>query len=312
MMQKQIFFMVVIASTAISVLYLLWGFLLVPILRERQKVRYTDQRISYLIKFIVMLLCPVVGPLFFAVGQLLYFTLFQQDADLEDVIFSKERVATHLHPDEERERNMVPLEEAIAVSDKASLRTLMMNIVKGDIEKSLSAIALALNSEDSETSHYAASVLRDELNEFRVNARKVYEEIKKEDPGQTEYEHILIPYMNRVLEQKVFTGMEQESFVHLLDEAGEILYRKEKAQITSRYYEWICLRLLEIRDFSRMEEWCRRAAKAYPMELSTYTCQLKLYFTKQEKENFFRVLDELKKSNITIDRETLELIRIFS
>ena len=62
---------------------------------------------------------------------------------------------------------MVALEEALEVSDKKSLRTLMMNVIRGDYKHSLSAIALALNSEDSETAHYAASVLQDVLSDFR-------------------------------------------------------------------------------------------------------------------------------------------------
>ena len=31
-----------------------------------------------------------------------------------------------------------------------------------------------------------------------------------------------------------------------------------------------------------------------------------------DKENFFTVMDQLKKSDIIIDNETLELIRVFS
>lgn len=44
----------------------------------------------------------------------------------------------------------------------------------------------------------------------------------------------------------------------------------------------------------------------------TYTCKLKLYFARQDREAFFQTLDTLKKSDVVIDRETLELIRIFS
>lgn len=50
----------------------------------------------------------------------------------------------------------------------------------------------------------------------------------------------------------------------------------------------------------------------YPDELLTYTCKLKLYFARQDREAFFQTLDTLKKSDVVIDRETLELIRIFS
>ena len=64
-------------------------------------------------------------------------------ADLEDVIFSKERIKTHLKADEERERNMVPIEEALAVSDRKNLRMLMMNVIRGDLKDSLESIMLA-------------------------------------------------------------------------------------------------------------------------------------------------------------------------
>lgn len=99
---------------------------------------------------------------------------FRQNVDLEDVIFSKERVKTHLRADEEREGNLVPIEEALAISDKDSLRTLVMNVVRGDVQNSLASISLALNSEDTETSHYAATVLRDALNDFRKRAQELY------------------------------------------------------------------------------------------------------------------------------------------
>jgi hypothetical protein len=106
--------------------------------------------------------------------------------------------------------------------------------------------------------------------------------------------------------------MEQEAMVKQLANVGEILYKKSPAQMKSRYYEWICLRLLEIQEFQAVEEWCQIAINQYPKELSSYTCQLKLYFTMQEKTKFFEVMNQLKQSNIVIDRETLELIRTFS
>lgn len=69
---------------------------------------------------------------------------------------------------------MAPLEESLAVSDKRNMRMLMLNVIRGDMQKSLESITMALNSEDSETSHYAASVLRDELNDFIQCAENVH------------------------------------------------------------------------------------------------------------------------------------------
>lgn len=301
--QMLVFVLMLLANLLLAAAYLVWN------LCFGSK---TERRSAYIIKFVVMLLFPVVGVTYFGVGYLLFRLVFRKDVDLADVVFSKERVKTTERADEERERNMAPLEEAIAISDKTSLRDLMLNIIKGDTKSSLAAIALALNSPDSETAHYAASVLQDELNNFRFNVQKVVNEIENESEEETECELSLIPYMNGVLEQNVFTQMEQLSMVKIFVDVGEKLYLKNSYQVTSQFYEWFALRLLAIKDFEKMEVWCKRAMDHYPNELSSYTCMLKLYFTWPKKEQFFETMDALKQSSIVIDRETLELIRTFA
>lgn len=311
-----LFVIVWIINFIISVLYYLWGALFYVPTRERQdkdEAEYLhDNRRTYLIRVIIMVLCPIIGPLFFLISHLIYMTIFRQEVDLEDVIFSKERVKTNAKADEERERNLVPLEEALAVSDKKNLRMLMLNVIRGDLQDSLESISLALNSEDSETSHYAASVLRDELNDFRVKVQKIYTDIKEEKPEQTDSEEMLIDYMNRILCQKVFTEIEQAKFVNIMVEAAESIYQKNASRMLPQRYEAVCLRLIEQKQFEQADLWCERLAKQFSDELVAYTCRLKLYFKENDRDRFFLVMDQLKKSDIIIDNETLELIRVFS
>ncbi len=304
--QEKVILLIICINSIVAILYLCWG-TVIPYLRKKKL--HNNSQGKYIIIFIIMLLCPVVGPLFFFMGNILFYLFFFQQADLSDVIFSKARKESHLKDDGDAKMNLVPLEEAIAVSDSNSLRRLMMNVIKGDVQKSLASVSLALNSEDSEAAHYAASVLRDELNEFRENVQKMYTEIKKNYENQSQYCTLLIEYMNGILLQKVFIPMEQEQYVHLMSEIGEILY--QKGEMTSIVYEWICLRLLDIREYEKAEEWSGRALEAYPWELSSYTCRLKIYFNMQEKDKFFKTMEDLKNSKIIIDSETLELIRVF-
>lgn len=303
-------FVILLAGNAIvSILYLACGTLFFP--------NGPSGKSGYLIKAVIMLLCPVVGPAFFLASQMFYEVFFKQDVDLEDVIFSKERVKTQVRADEEREGNLVPIEEALAICDKDSLRTLVMNVVRGDVEQSLASIALALNSEDTETSHYAASVLRDALNDFRQHAQELYVTMKRflEQDDLTEaadYAGTLIEYMNGVLCQEVFHDLEQQTYVGMMEEAAALLYERAREKVTVKQVEWICLRLLKIKDYDKVKLWCERSTELFPEALSTYTCQLKLYFTIQKKEKFFEVLNQLKQSDIVLDRETLSLVRTFS
>ena len=207
---------------------------------------------------------------------------------------------------------MVPIEEALVVCDKDNLRTLVMNVVRGDVEKSLSSIALALNSEDSETSHYAATVLRDVLNDFREQVQELHIAINRKEKGWDDYACILIEYMHSILSQDVFQEAEQTEFIAIMEEACLLLYEQMYYRLKPVYIQWLCDLLLGVREYERMRKWCERSRDLYPDELSAYVCYLKYYFTVEKKKEFFEELDRLKMSNIVIDWETLELIWTFT
>lgn len=297
--QHKFFYLLLVVNGAIVLFYVLWNLL------------YKKRNRSFLMCAVVMLLCPVAGPCFFVLSHLLFRLFFFAPVDLEDVVFSKARSRTFVHAEEERERNLVPLEEAIEITDAGELRNLMMNVVRGDIQKSLATIALAMNSEDTETAHYAASVLQNTLNIFQENVEKQYSMVKARDENWQECADALIDYMNQVLEQRVLTGLEQERYVRLMENVCEALYEEGRERMKSSHYEAVSLRLLELEDYGACERWCSRAAGQYPNTLATYSCLLKLYFSSGQRERFFETIAELKQSPVVIDRETLELIRVF-
>lgn len=171
---------------------------------------------------------------------------------------------------------------------------------------------MALNSEDSETSHYAASVLRDELNDFRSNVQKMYTQMQQETETETECEEMLIDYMNRILSQKIFTTMEQTKYVNMLEEAAESLYQKNGARITADRYEGLMPETSGFKKNSGNRKVVYASGTAARKCAGSVYLPVKTVFHNGEKEKFFEVLQELKESDIIIDNETLELIRIFS
>ena len=100
----------------------------------------------------------------------------------------------------------------------------------------------------------------------------------------------------------------------MMDEACSFLYSDEeyRSKLTIQYVEWVAMLLLKLRTYDRVQFWCNVAKEMFPTELATYTMQLKLYFSMENRERFFEVMNELKKADVVIDRETLELIRIFN
>ena len=298
--RMRLFIILLVLNLLVVVVYLIWNHL-----RRKEKSLRTWMKAG------MMLLCPVVGPTFVFVAFWTSRLFMLMSMDLSDVVFSKERVETFIRPDEETEKNMVSLEEALEVTDKKSLRSFILNVIRGDYKNSLSSIALALNSEDTETAHYAASILQDVLSDFRVGVQEKYRTLDEDEEHIAENCVNLLEYMNPVVEQKVLTDLEQRSMAERMDEVLQKAWTADRQKISSSVYEKVCQRLLETEDYENCRKWCARVREQYPDALSSYTCQLKLFFSCGDRENFFRIMQELKESDITIDNETLELIRIF-
>lgn len=298
--RMKLFLALIIINFLVVLIYLIWNHL-----------RRKEKNLSTWMKAGMMILCPVIGPFFVLLSFVLYRIFASQGMDLSDVVFSKERTDTFIPPDEDMEKNMVALEEALEISDRKSLRRLMMDVIRGDYKKSLSSIALALNSEDSETAHYAASVLQDVLNDFRAGVHERYRICQEEDENQVKNCIQLVEYMNPVVEQNVLTDLEQRSMAERMDEVLEKAWQLDRGKISSTVYEEVSQNLLGIKDFEKCRKWCERSKEQYPEILSSFTCQLKLYYSCNDRDNFFRVMEELKESEIMIDSETLEMIRTF-
>lgn len=96
------FAVILIGNLCIAAVYLIWNL-----------IRGKEKRSSAVMKTIVMLICPLIGPLFLLLAYLFYQIFSAQGMDLSDVVFSKERTKQFVHPDEEMEKNMVSLEEAL-------------------------------------------------------------------------------------------------------------------------------------------------------------------------------------------------------
>ena len=139
----------------------------------------------------------------------------------------------------------------------------------------------------------------------------MYSEILKESE-ELGHEEALIAYMDSFLKQKVFTQLEQNGYVQMMAEIGDRLYEKDPSRLTSELYEDICLRLMEVEAYEASEKWCQRLVRQHPDTLCVYTCRLKLYFSTKNREAFLQTLRVLKKADVVIDSETLEMIRMFS
>ena len=271
-----------------------------------------NARKSCFLKAGVMLLCPVIGPICFLVAYLVW--LFsRQSADLEDVIFSKERVATYRVPEENKEMNVVSMADALVVSDRENLRNLMMNVVCEDDGESLAVIRQGLQSDDSETSHYAASVLQDKLGAYRRRVQSEFLQLQETEDKEVRAAQAaaLLEYMIPMLKRGVFGAVELSGFVRKADSLADMMSDAEEIWLDVYTYDDLFHIAMDANEEAIAEKWCDRLIAEYPDTQNAYACRLHLCYKQGRREEFRETMDALKRSDVVVDAELLEWIRVF-
>ena len=299
-----VFFIILILNALIAAGYLIWHLIM---------KKDTDNRKQYVMHTMIMLICPVIGILYFFFGFVKYHFVKLGERDLSDVEFSKKRNVARMKADEERERNIVPVEEANIISDQEKKRVNMLNILLGETGETLSAIALALESDDSEVAHYAASFLQSKMDAFREQIREQNRVIQEKKAQNVPYLADIqrqIWDMPHILMQKVLTEVEQRDYVGQLEQLCQELYEQDRSRMDEDCYGSLFQLLLDLQSYEKAEFWAERFAAQYPDQLQPYRMRMKLYFETEQTERFFEVLEQLRASNVEIDHQTLELIRL--
>lgn len=305
--QEVIFLAVILTiNTMIAAGYLIYG-LAFRVKKEKDE----KDPVRYVILSLFMLLCPVIGPAFLGFGNLFYHLFFDTSIDLAAITFSKKRVDVVERPDESDEINLIPMEEAIMINDKENLRNLLLTVLRGDVKKSINAVTKALNSSDSEASHYAASAIMDIMNEFQKTLQKFYAHMDAE-PDDTEVMVLYINYLSEMLGAGFLSELEEKTYIYSLQKVCERLFHADQTQLKPMHYTALISLLTKINDLQSSELWIQRFTTNYPDHIEMYRCALHHYFSIKDKIHFFEYMDRLKHSNIPIDNDMLELIRTFS
>jgi hypothetical protein len=270
-----------------------------------------DYRNTWFLLSWFIFIVPFFGILYMLLGRFISFVNRKKYVDMSDVSFSHEREKLILPPEQETEMNYVPIQDAMAVSDTASLRKLLLDTLRNNAKKTVASIAVALNSNDTEASHYVATIILDALSEFRSTAQNMIEQMEKL-PEDVEMNLLTLEYIHEILTMKIMTNVEQETYIYTLNNVAENLHTHNLWHMTATHYLWMTDLFLSIKEYSMAQLWVSRASRYRPDILDTYKANLHYYYELHNKTAFFKCLKELKNNtDIVIDEEILNLFRLY-
>lgn len=252
-------------------------------------------------------------------GFLLYFLPGLLRAFLKNAGVDREAVLTHAfeierqpeHPDVREALNLVPVEDAMAVSGNAEKRALLLAQLKKDLKENYRVLLAAAQDEDSETVHYVSAAKMEiyRLQQTRwLECRRDYER----DPEDPEIYHEACDALLEMLSSGVLSKREQSAYRKRLCALVQGQIDSRESEVSLDEYEGYLDALIELGQYAQAELLWQGHSDRLQSE-AAYHDMLKMFYQMGERKEFESVLDELRKNRqVRLSPRGLERVRYWT
>lgn len=255
---------------------------------------------------------PGLGFLVYFLPQLLHAFLEGIGVDREAILIRAFEVELQPeHPDVREALNVVPVEDAMAISGTAEKRALLLKQLKKSIRENYRILLAAERDEDSESAHYAAVAKTEiyRLHQTRwLECRRDYEQ----DPGDPEKYHTACEALTEMMASGILSAREQSSYNKRLCELVQRQLDTGENEVSPKEYEGYLNALVELgRDEEAERFWQRYADRLRSEE--AYRDMLRMFYRAGRRQKFEAVLDDLRKNRqVRLSPKGLEQLRYWS
>lgn len=210
-------------------------------------------------------------------------------------------------PNVGKELDIIPIEEAMAVSSNVEKRTLLLEQLKKGVDQNYKVILPA--GEDSEAAYYVAAAKMEVQRQKRDKIEKLQNAVRSKNADLTAIHAYLC-------------GLEEYLETGILEEKESVIYREEyctyfmklrkadATEITAAEVTYYLDSLIFLGDTEEAENVWKICPEDKKNEAG-YKLMLNMYYNKKDKRKFFRCLKELEDSDIQLSTEGLMLLRFW-
>lgn len=250
------------------------------------------------------------------IGFLIYFLPGLLRSFLQNAGIDREAVLTHVfkidrqpeHPDVQEALNVVPVEDAMAVSGNAEKRALLLKQLKKNLKENYKILLAAQEDEDTESAHYVAAAKMEiyRLGQTRwLECRRDYEQ----EPDNPEKYHTACTVLMEMLASGVLSAREQSAYRKRLCDLVQRQMETGESEVSLRECEGYLKSLVELGRFEDAELFWKEHADRIRSEAS-YQDMLKMFYQAGERQKFEGLLDDLRKNKqIRLSPKGLEQLR---
>ncbi|WP_144511971.1 hypothetical protein [Bacillus sp. FJAT-22090] len=270
-------------------------------------------RKEWLLKMTIVTFLPVIGwalPIVTAnkfiknKGELFGSYISQQDEDISlEILAIQEKI------DKEKELDIVPIEDALVVSNYSNRRKVMIDVLKEDTLQYMDVLKTAVLNEDTETSHYAVTAVMEIKRKLSISMQELSVKFDQQSDDVHvgyAYAQVLKEYMGSGFLDKQTIRKYKYTYIHVLSQ----LIRN--GNVDEETFQEKIKTEMEMNEYSAAEATCNEYLKKYPNSENPYVSLLKLYYTTKSTIKMQGILDELKKSTIKLSNRALTIVRYWS
>lgn len=263
-----------------------------------------------LLNFVITLLLPVFGFLFLWFSDF-YENKAKQHHNRDDEFLFEQEVSLDLLKtiDYEEEINKVPMVEALQMGDYSFRRKMVVDTLReDDTLEYVGMLKEALLNEDTETSHYASSVIMDLQGKLQSDLSQ------KEELFQAEPENLSAAYayeeeLYKVIKSNVYDSRNLKKYYAKYKSVSDQLLGSAAPE-ESCYHNRIEIDV-DTHDLEHAKKICDAYADAYPESEEMVADNLKLCIRLQDRARMDNFLARLKEMPVLLTAHSLQYVRFF-
>lgn len=287
-------------AKGLTVYYLLALLYIAVLLLFRQK--------GAVLQAMILIGCPLVGTLII----LAMLKKPEQNGKLPEWQFHREEYKdiSIQFPNSEIETNVIPFLDALTLNDNATKRKALIGLLKKEFLQQSEALELALTSEDTETSHYAATALQEAKSQL-VKEMKFFERSLIEDSTNIDVLKKYVEVLKQTIQMEFLDPRTQKKYMYrYLGTLSELLNLKPSN--SSFYYNEKIAIALELGEFQQALETALSYLKQFPHTEDAYFAALDVHFHMRNKEAFLQLVKKIRASSIRLSPGRLNQLRYWT
>ena len=259
----------------------------------------------------VFIFLPFIGPVALVIIALGSAMSKEKEVDVFEQDGEEKRKYEYLTQiNDEKEMNIVPMKEAMALNKTSTQRDIVFELAKGDPSEFIKNLKSALLSEDSEVAHYAASSIakyKRGLDKTIGERQTLYEQHPEQEKNRT----ALIQALNEAIEAELGPREETQGLINRIIDVLMMEIKLGDA-IPKERYLMICSYILRVGDFDNFKVWIAEFQKRFPEADEPLRLKLQYAYHAKDREMFDQVFEEAKTAKYAITKETLGMLEFWS